>query len=259
MTREARQLAAAYEAAGPAERAELIARLEADPRKWAQTLAARWKRQAAAEASEAARLDALSRHEQQLWKAGIQHVAGVAEAGRSAVAGPLVAAAVILPAGRTIPGIKQPGAIRKPGELAALSEAIQESAVAWAITRMEPTEIDQLNLAQATAAVMTEAVRQLAVQPAALLRHHIPLRGLSTTRQHVVGGGAEESISILAAAVLAEWERRQIMQQLAQDYPGYDLELNLGEATRDHVQTIVETGPSPVHRQSLIRRLLRQH
>src|SRR5207302_2036895 len=51
------------------------------------------------------RLDAMLHFERLLWKAGIQHIAGVDEVGMGPLAGPVVAAAVIFPPGVEIEGI----------------------------------------------------------------------------------------------------------------------------------------------------------
>src|SRR5207253_4536234 len=51
------------------------------------------------------RLDAMLHFERLLWKAGIQHIAGVDEVGIGPLAGPVVAAAVVFPPGVEIDGV----------------------------------------------------------------------------------------------------------------------------------------------------------
>ena len=80
-------------------------------------------------------------------------VAGLDEAGRGPLAGPVVAGVVILP-----PGFKHPllNDSKKLSEKQRdfLRPIIEKEAVEWAISIVEPKEIDEINILQASFAAM---------------------------------------------------------------------------------------------------------
>ena len=78
----------------------LLAALEADPRAGARALARRLRNRQGRNRAEGQRLRNLLRFEVELWEQGLEHVAGVDEAGMAPLAGPVVAAAAILPRSR---------------------------------------------------------------------------------------------------------------------------------------------------------------
>src|SRR5208283_4766849 len=91
------------------------------------------------------------RYERKLWRAGVQVVAGVDEAGVGPMAGPVVAAAVIFDPEVFIRGVndsKQLAAERR----AELYPQIQARARAVGVGIASPGEIDELNIFWATMA-----------------------------------------------------------------------------------------------------------
>src|SRR5437660_10986536 len=93
-----------YASGNAAVSSAILRKLQRDPRAGArqlyQVLARRYEEQK----KEKNRLDAMLHFERLLWKAGIQHIAGVDEVGMGPVAGPAVAAAVVCPSGTEIEG-----------------------------------------------------------------------------------------------------------------------------------------------------------
>ena len=153
--------------------------------------------------------------------------AGCDEAGRGPLAGPVFAAAVILPEDFSHPLLndsKQMG--RKARE--ELRTVIEKEAVAWAVESVSASEIDEMNILEASIAGMQRAVRRLAVRPDYLLvdgnRFH-PFDGIPFTT--VVKGDATY-LSIAAASVLAKTWRDEHMRKLAEKYPLYGWEHNMG-------------------------------
>ena len=91
-------------------------------------------------------------------------VAGVDEVGRGPLVGAVVTAAVILNPLKPIVGLadsKKLTAARRE----ALAAIIERDALAWALGRAEPEEIDELNILQATMLAMQRAVAALNIQP----------------------------------------------------------------------------------------------
>ncbi|MBL1418753.1 MAG: ribonuclease HII, partial [Moritella sp.] len=87
-------------------------------------------------------------------------VAGVDEVGRGPLVGDVVTAAVILDPNNPIVGLTDSKKLSdKKRQL--LFPEIKEKALAWSIGRCSPSEIDELNILQATMVAMQRAVAGL--------------------------------------------------------------------------------------------------
>src|SRR5262249_39037577 len=102
--------------------------------------------------------------ENALRRVGFVHVAGVDEVGRGCLAGPVVAAAVVLHPDRHISGISDSKLV-PAAERERLCETIQQQAVAWAVASADPSEIDRINIHQASLRAMQRAVLALVPLP----------------------------------------------------------------------------------------------
>ncbi|HHK74968.1 MAG TPA: ribonuclease HII, partial [Rhizobiales bacterium] len=62
-----------------------------------------------------------------------------------------------------------------------------------------------------------------------------------------------------AASIAAKVVRDKIMDELAEEFPGYGWERNRGYGTREHMAALEKLGPTPYHRRSFapVRRLLK--
>ena len=95
---------------------------------------------------------------------GYQLVAGVDEVGRGPLVGAVVTAAVILAPNNPIAGLADSKKLSEKKRLA-LAVEIKEKALAWAMGRAEPAEIDELNILHASMLAMERAVKALEIQP----------------------------------------------------------------------------------------------
>ena len=91
-------------------------------------------------------------------------LAGVDEAGRGPLAGPVVAAAVILDADHPIKGLKD-SKLLSESRRASFAILIRKNAKAFAVALAKPSEIDDINILQATLLAMERAVAQLQLKP----------------------------------------------------------------------------------------------
>src|SRR5471030_1855453 len=89
-------------------------------------------------------------------------IAGVDEAGRGPLAGPVVAAAVILDPRRPIAGLADSKKLTEKMRNRLFGD-IRVHALAWSVARARVTEIDTVNILQATFLAMQRAVSQLAI------------------------------------------------------------------------------------------------
>ncbi|WP_025073266.1 ribonuclease HII [Hoylesella timonensis] len=175
--------------------------------------------------------------------------AGCDEAGRGCLAGSVFAAAVILPSdydNHVLNDSKQLTR-KKRNEL---REVIMQAAVAWAVGEVSPQEIDEINILRASFLAMHRALDQLKVRPQAIIvdgNRFTPYHDMPYTT--IVKGDAKYQ-SIAAASILAKTFRDDYMDRLAEEYPQYHWESNMGYPTREHRAAIQQYGVTPYHRRS---------
>ncbi len=177
------------------------------------------------------------------------HVAGVDEVGRGALAGPVVAAAVILPPNRTIEGVHDSKLLRKHAREDALKK-IRNMAIDLGVGHASPSEIDQLNILEASLLAMQRALDALKCTPQAILidgKQYLPN---ASCTQLVLIKGDRRSHSIAAASIVAKVTRDHLMQELHKEHPKYGWDRNVGYPTKGHYTALHEIGPSMHHRQT---------
>ncbi|WP_375055464.1 ribonuclease HII [Zobellella sp. DQSA1] len=175
-------------------------------------------------------------------------VAGVDEVGRGPLVGDVVTAAVILDPSRPIPGLADSKKIseKKREQLAPL---IRERALAWAIGRCSPGEIDELNILHATLLAMQRAVAALEVQPGFVFIDGNRCPVLPMPSQAVVKGDSRVA-EISAASILAKVARDQEMVALDARHPQYGFARHKGYPTQEHLAALACFGALPEHRRS---------
>ncbi len=183
---------------------------------------------------------------------GFRLICGVDEAGRGPLAGPVCAAAVILPPEISIPGLTDSKKLsdKKRREL---FPVIQQQAVAYGIGLADWTEIDELNILQATFLAMERAMNALAVKPDLALIDGNRSRDFGLPVKTVVKGDSL-SASIAAASILAKVTRDDRMIEYARQYPGYGFEIHKGYGTQAHYAALRALGPCPIHRSTFLRK-----
>ena len=222
--------------------------LEQDPRAGVRTLAEQVRKKQKAQAREKARLEQMLTIEKKLRERGIQHIAGVDEAGRGPLAGPVVAAAVILPPDTLIPGLNDSKALSEKRR-AELFETIHNTALAIGVGKASPQEIDKYNIRNATHHAMCEALASLNISPNRVLIDGNTLPGSPFPEQAVIGGD-RKSLSIAAASVIAKVTRDRLMIDYHAQYPAYGFAHHKGYGSADHLAALQKHGPCPIHRQS---------
>lgn len=176
-------------------------------------------------------------------------LAGVDEAGRGPLAGPVIAAAVILdPNQLPIAGLADSKTLSaKKREL--LYAYIANKALAYAVGRAEVSEIDQINILQATLLAMQRAVRRLSLQPTKVLVDGNRCPRFSVPARAVIGGDRLEPC-ISAASIVAKVVRDREMVQYESVYPQYGFAQHKGYGTRKHYAALKRWGITPIHRRS---------
>lgn len=175
-------------------------------------------------------------------------IAGIDEVGRGCIAGPVFAAVVILDPAHPITGLTDSKKLT-PAKRDALAPIIKAKALAWAIGRAEASEIDRINILQASLLAMQRAYASLRIKPDTVLVDGIHFPTIPCSGSTVVQGDLSVA-EISAASIIAKVARDQEMMFLDRLYPDYELAKHKGYPTQLHVRKLQQFGVSPLHRQS---------
>lgn len=175
--------------------------------------------------------------------------AGCDEVGRGCLAGPVVAASVILPADFQHPHLMDSKQISEKKRLA-LTEIIQQEAIAWAVSFVEPIIIDRINILNASFLAMTRAVNRLSRTPEFLLIDGNRFKSSLNIPFECIIKGDSKNGSIAAASILAKTYRDYYMARIDQLHPEYGWKKNVGYPTKQHRSGIAQFGATSFHRKS---------
>lgn len=176
-------------------------------------------------------------------------IAGIDEVGRGPLAGPVIAGAVILPEDYNIRYLDDSKKLTEKKRDIAF-EDIKSQAICYAIGRAESTEIDEINIFQASLLAMSRALDNLAIKPDfALIDGKFIPKNIHIPALPVIKGDLYESV-ISAGAILAKVTRDREMQELDKLYPEYGFAKHKGYPTKDHIQSIENYGVTDIHRVS---------
>lgn len=175
--------------------------------------------------------------------------AGCDEAGRGCLCGPVSCAAVILPPGFECPELNDSKQLSEK-KRAELRPYIEENALVWAVVMVDNTEIDEINILNASILGMQRALDKLSIRPQHILVDGNRFKPYGDIPYTTVVKGDATYMSIAAASILAKTHRDELMDRLALEYPGYGWEGNKGYPTKAHREAIAKLGPTPLHRLS---------
>lgn len=178
-------------------------------------------------------------------------VAGVDEVGRGPLAGPVIAAAVIVDPAIHIEDIKDSKKLSEK-KRTLIAEKIKFH-YKYAIGEASVSEIDEINILNATKLAMTRAVEQLIPSPEIVLADGN--MKFDDIRFKSIVKGDNISQSIAAASIIAKVHRDLIMKKLSEKYPVYGWEKNAGYGTPMHISAIQAYGPTCYHRSKFISKI----
>ena len=188
--------------------------------------------------------------ERSLWADGREIVVGVDEVGRGSWAGPLTIGAAVVPRDRRINKVRDSKALTEP-EREAMFDRIADWCEAWSVGHASHDECDSLGMSAAQKLAAKRAIEGLGVTPdAVILDGKWDFVGHPVTRKLVKGDAT--CLSIAAASILAKVTRDRIMRAEAEQYPGFDFDLNKGYPCPRHKLAIHAYGPTAIHRRSWV-------
>ena len=180
-------------------------------------------------------------------------ICGIDEAGRGPLAGPVCAAAVILPDDFDREGLgdsKKLSAARRDE----MRRLICTGALAWGVGWASHTEIDSINILQASLLAMKRAFDEMIKKFPLTADISVIVDGLyvpDICAPCTAMVKADAKIhEVMAASILAKTERDRFMDKMARLYPQYGYEKHKGYPTKAHRELILKYGPSPIQRMS---------
>ena len=205
-------------------------------------------------------------------------ICGIDEAGRGPLAGPVYAASVILSKDFPYKILNDSKKLSAADREKARS-FILEKALAWGIGAASHTEIDSINILQASLLAMKRAFEDMLkrasddllgekitiivdgkfipdistgdINPEDLKKRAGPLQTsdylsvVSCTALIKADAKVEE---VMAASILAKTERDSFMKEMSLLYPQYCYEKHKGYPTQAHREAVLKYGPSPIQR-----------
>ena len=173
--------------------------------------------------------------------------AGCDEAGRGCLAGPVFAAAVILPKNFKNKILNDSKQLKESARYE-LRPIIEKEALAWAVGIVNNTEIDEINILNASFLGMHRAIDQLKIIPELLLIDGNRFNPYKKIQHKCIIEGDAKFMSIAAASILAKTYRDDFMKEAAQKFPAYGWESNMGYPTKKHREAIRSHGTTELHR-----------
>lgn len=186
--------------------------------------------------------------EETYWAQGLEHIAGVDEAGRGPLAGPVVAGAVILPKGLCIDGVNDSKKL-SARQREVLYHRIFDAALSVGVGIVSHEVIDRINIYQASILAMRKAIEKLALAPAIVLADGNSFKHEELRYQNVIDGDAL-SVTIAAASIIAKVTRDNLMRDYHDQFPEYGFDRHKGYGTRIHVEALRHYGLCPIHRRT---------
>jgi ribonuclease HII len=173
--------------------------------------------------------------------------AGTDEAGRGCLAGPVTAAAVILPEGYINELLNDSKQLSEKKRMI-LKPIIEEMAISYAVTHLEPTIIDEINILNASITAMQQSIVKLIPIPNYIIIDGNRFKPLNNIPYTCIIKGDTKYMSIAAASVLAKTYRDEYMNAIHEEFPMYNWKQNKGYPTNEHREAIRKYGVTKYHR-----------
>ena len=176
-------------------------------------------------------------------------ICGVDEAGRGPLAGPVYAAAIILGPDFDTEGLRDSKKLSESKRYS-LAVHIKKNALTWSVGICSASEIDEINIHQATLLAMKRAIegldgyRSIKVMVDGLFCPQVDFPCEAIVK------GDDKVAEISAASIIAKTERDLKMIEIDKIYPGYQFKKHKGYPTKLHIEMIKSEGLCEYHRKS---------
>jgi len=174
---------------------------------------------------------------------------GTDEAGRGCLAGPVTAAAIILPEDFELDLLNDSKQLSEKIR-EHLRPLIQQNALCYHVTHIQPKVIDEINILNASIRAMQECIVKLSPTPQYIIVDGNRFKPLDNIPHSCIIKGDSKYLSIAAASILAKTYRDDYMNTLHEEYPMYNWKKNKGYPTLEHREAIRKYGITKYHRKS---------
>jgi ribonuclease HII len=174
---------------------------------------------------------------------------GTDEAGRGCLAGPVTAAAIILPEGFQLNLLNDSKQLSEKIR-EQLKPLIENHAICFSVTHLEPKIIDEINILNASIQAMQECITKLNPIPNYIIVDGNRFKPVNSIPFSTIIKGDSKFMSIAAASVLAKTYRDEYMERIHDEFPMYNWKQNKGYPTPEHREAIRKYGTTKYHRMS---------
>ncbi len=180
---------------------------------------------------------------------GFNNECGTDEAGRGCLAGPVTAAAVILPKGfKNI--LLTDSKLLSEKKRNILKPIIEQESLSFGFAHIYPTEIDNINILNASILAMHKSINKLFIQPEFIIVDGNRFKPIKNIPHETIIKGDSKYLSIAAASILAKTYRDTYMETIHEEFPMYNWKQNKGYPTKEHREAIRKYGVTKYHRKS---------
>lgn len=138
-----------------------------------------------------------------------------------------------------------------------LSEYIKDTAIAWGIGSANVNEIDEHNILNATMIAMHRALDSVQEQvefekivvDGNRFKTYMSPSGDFVPHKCIINGDASQ-LGVAAASIIAKVYRDNCVEEIAKEFPQYKWDKNKGYGTKDHIDALMQYGPTKYHRLS---------
>ena len=173
---------------------------------------------------------------------------GIDEAGRGPFLGPVYAAAVILSKSINKKLLKDSKSLRK-NKREFLAKYIKKNSI-WATGKASVSEIEKINILNASLLAMERAIKKLKKKPKLILVDGNKTPNLKNYKLQSVIKGDQKIPSISAASIIAKVTRDKMISKLGQKFKNYYWGKNYGYGTKQHLKAIKKFGITSHHRKT---------
>jgi ribonuclease HII len=174
---------------------------------------------------------------------------GTDEAGRGCLAGPVTAAAIILPDKFNLELLNDSKQLSEKVRNK-LKPIIEDTALSFSVTHLEPIIIDKINILNASIKAMQESIIKLNPTPLYIIVDGNRFKPVNNIPFSTIVKGDSKYMSIAAASVLAKTYRDEYMNKIHDEFPMYNWKQNKGYPTKEHRDAIRKYGTTKYHRMS---------
>ena len=149
---------------------------------------------------------------------GFEYECGTDEAGRGCLAGPVTAAAVILPSTFKNTILNDSKKLTKINRNT-LRPIIEKEALTFAYSHILPSEIDKINILNASILAMHQSIKKLNLVPEFIIVDGNKFKPLNEIPYDTIIKGDGKFLSIAAASVIAKTTRDTYMEHIHEEFP----------------------------------------